>query len=122
MIIRQVKDWEGHPYAFEIKNSAITLCIIQKILSSVGGVSNIKKNKFFGLFSYSSIRVRFLYRGVSFVVVEPYGDSDVFWIGPENTGEGTEGTVEIEAAFKAYKLPLFIRIISRLLNLDFPET
>ena len=122
MVTRPVKDSEGRPYAFEIKNSIITLHAIQKVLSSVEEVSCIRKNKFFGLFNRSSIRVEFLCRGVAFVIVEPYGDSDVFWIGPKNKKERTEDIVKLEEAFRRYAPPFLIGIISHLFHLDFPET
>ncbi len=75
-----------------------TLRPIFKILKSIDGITDVKRNWF------SDDRITFNYFGSPGVVNEPWGDSSRYWIGLASANTETEPRIEeIEAAFKKYK-------------------
>ena len=67
---------DGAIQAFEISSSWLTFRPIFRLLRSVSGVENVKRNWF------NDDRISFTFRGRPCVVNEPWGDNSRFWIGP----------------------------------------
>lgn len=79
-------------FAFEIKNFWISVSKVSKVLRSIEGVSDILTRK---LFERKDYEVEFLYFGRKCIVVEPFGDSSRYWIGPCDEGSELDmGPVE----------------------------
>ena len=99
---------------------------IAKILSTVGGVSEIATRRF--IVSPRDIHIRFLFRGVPFVVLEPWGDNSRYWIGPADIADETlalprevvaDEIVDLETAFRAYQPSAIRQFIGDILTLKF---
>ena len=72
------------PYAFEVATGWSALRFtLGRILESVPGVTEVRRGG--NWFSSDENRAYFLFHGVPFVVWEPWGDSDRYWIGPADT-------------------------------------
>jgi hypothetical protein len=68
---------DGSVKGFSISNSFWWgLGTMRRLLESVDGVANFRKNWF------NEYRYSFAYRGRACVVHEPWGDSDQYWIRP----------------------------------------
>src|SRR5687768_8748725 len=100
--------------AFEIPNS--TPALVARILRGVEGVTDVRVRRLFGPFP-QDVHVRFRFRGLDHVVMEPWGDSSRLWIGPENTGAPAADASALEEAFKEWRSPVWRRlgnVIARL--------
>ncbi len=109
---------DGTPGAFEIENFYIGLGRIEKLLSSLEGISNIRRRK---LFELSDFLLEFDYEGCRYKVSEPFGDSNRYWIGPKNGLETqTSASIEtIEVLFKNYQPNILLRMLGHIFTLDF---
>lgn len=89
---------DGRKIAFEIGNTFISMHRIVRILESIDGVSDVCKRKMFSKFN--EVHINFLYQGLDFVVLEPFGDNSRYWIGPKNMDDqNIVGVDSLEAAF-----------------------
>jgi hypothetical protein len=70
-----IHDSEGKLQAFEITSSWVWFGPLQKLLKSVNGVTEVKRQWF------KDDRVVFKYHGHPAVVNEPWGDSSRYWVG-----------------------------------------
>lgn len=113
------EDNAGNVTAFEIENAYISIRKIQKLLSSVDGISNCRRRKLFS--RNEEFRLAFDYLGTVFLVLEPFGDNSRYWIGPENKSDGnvTVKLRELESVFKAYTPPVWIKIPADIVTLRF---
>jgi len=107
----------GQKIAFEIDNIYIGPRKIVKLLENRTGVSHLRKRRLFH--SPSDIHVEFTYKGVNYIVWEPYGDSSRYWIGPKDEKLDIAQVANIESIFMAYKPPFITRIIGTLLMFSF---
>ena len=113
----------GHMYAFEIENLYIGKREIVRVLGEINGVSNVQARR---MFSHSSdVRAEFKYQDKDYVVIEPFGDSSRYWVGPRNEEDAKIDIQKIENTFKQHRPPflrellgdiLSLRIFSRLLS------
>ena len=87
----------GSLLAFEITSAWITFRSLYKILRSVEGVSDIKRNYF------NDNRVTFNYHGESFIVNEPWGDNSRYWVGPENVEISRLNITPLHNAFQEHR-------------------
>ena len=88
---------DGTLYGFEIPSSWTTFGPLFKILRSVDGVSDVRRQYF------KDDRIVFDYHGEKFVVNEPWGDSSRYWVGSEK-GHVTKQAIEpIHEAFDKYE-------------------
>ncbi|MEO1080234.1 MAG: hypothetical protein AAFY29_11825 [Pseudomonadota bacterium] len=88
---------DGRLYAFEITSAWIFFWPLFKVLRSVRGVTEVKRQWF------DEDRVSFLYMGHKAVVNEAFGDNSRYWIGfldPEISQQ--VDLSPIHEAFKAY--------------------
>jgi hypothetical protein len=85
---------DGSLHAFEITSAWLTFRPIYKVLRSVQGVNDIKRNWF------DEDRILFNSLGVPFVVNEPWSDNSRYWIGPRDPETSTADISTLHQAFK----------------------
>jgi hypothetical protein len=112
-----ILDATGRRYAFEVESVYLTLSKGVTVLKAVDGVSNLQKRRLFR--RPMDVHVRFRYRGVAFVVWEPYADSSRYWIGPEHPERSQMDVADLQAAFDAYDPPLLLKVLGNLLSRRF---
>jgi hypothetical protein len=92
---------EGSLIGFEIGNTwLLTHRPIFKILRSVDGVSDVQSRRNDG------DRISFHFKGESFIVHEPWGDSSRYWIGPVDTAQSKVDITPLQQAFQHYHGPI----------------
>lgn len=74
-------DDTGVMYAFDIDNIGI-LTPLARALQRVEGVTSVQIRKLFS--KPTNIHIHFMYKGVRFVVLEPYADSSIYEIRSED--------------------------------------
>lgn len=112
-------DAEGRKLGFEIENVFISVGGLAAALGAVAGVSNVRKRRPFS-FGDSDVRIRFGFHGTEFVVVEPWGDSSVYLIGPDDSTSIVEGVHLLEEAVQRYRPGIFREIFGRMLTFSSP--
>lgn len=109
--MRTYRDGSGSAVAgFEVSNLLISTKQIAMILRSVEGVRDVHERR---SFSHQEELLKFSYSGVPGVVIEPFGDSSRYWIGPADPENPFE-TVGLERAFKDHRLGRLRRIIATI--------
>lgn len=94
-------------FAFAIDNTHINVAGVARVLAAVEGGSEIKRPRLF-----RDIHITFMYFGIPYSVLEPWGDNDEYWIGPvDNMGECRQDISELENALKRYKAPWYKRLL-----------
>jgi hypothetical protein len=111
-----ILDNAGKRFAFEIENVYLTLSKAAALLRSVDGVSDIEQRRLFR--RPMDVHVRFRYRGVPFIVWEPYADSSRYWIGPEDARAHPD-VGDLQAAFDRYNPPFVLKALGYLVSLKF---
>ena len=86
--------------AFEV-SSTLGVSGAARILQRTDGVEILERTRLFRGLRHEEIRIRFVYRGERFTVEEPYGDSAVFWIGPESRQPSPRLAALLEAFARA---------------------
>jgi hypothetical protein len=94
---------DGSLHAFEISNTFIWMGTIRRILSSVDGVSSIRRQL------RSDDRLTFIFNGDPWIVHEPWGDNSRYWIGPRDAANHSLVVEPVHDAFVRYK-SLFLRV------------
>jgi hypothetical protein len=102
-----IKRPDGSLHAFEIGNAFILMGTIRRILSSIDGVSSLSGKP------RSDDRLTFVFHGAQWVVHEPWGDSNRYWIGPANAEKHSFEVGPIHNAFVSYKSPFTRLLMSR---------
>jgi hypothetical protein len=100
-------------YMFSIKNAYISLGAITSILASVPDVDQLRRRKLFT--AWDSVHISFKYRGRACVVMEPFGDNSLYWIGLCDTEVEKIDIAEIEECFRRYQPPLYRKILGDIL-------
>lgn len=108
MRVNELRNKNGDIYAFEIANFLITIRTIVKILKSEPNVSCIEKRRWFS--SEDEILCKFKFYEDNFLVLEPYGDSNVYWIGPQSRNEPNVNIDCLINTFKNYRSFIFLWI------------
>jgi len=106
----------GLTIAFEIDMVYIRLATVVRVLSSVPGVSDVRKRRMFS--KWEEIHAWFQYRNAACVVWEPFGDNSRFWIGQKGTLDKVDLS-EVERAFKDYQPPICRRLMGDIVTLQF---
>ncbi len=92
---------DGSLHAFEIRNTTVWIGTVIKLLESVGGVANVRRN------STDDERVVFLFKGQPYAVLEPWGDNSRYLIGARDPKpEIALDLSPVRAAFAAHRGPL----------------
>jgi len=76
-----IKDDAGQVFAFEIR-ARLFGWRLAKRLRDTPGVSNVRPRKWW--VGSTDVHIRFQYQGREYIVLEPWGDSSRWWIGPED--------------------------------------
>ena len=85
---------DGSTLAFEVTSSWVTFGPLFKILRSVTGVSDVRRNYL------DDDRLSFTYLGEPCVVNEPWGDSSRYWVGPKEAATSSLDLGPINQAFQ----------------------
>ena len=93
-----VRPGEQRPYAFEVSSGWSVFRPFVRFLESVPGVTEVRSGA--NWFSGDENRAYFLFHGVPFVVWEPWGDSDRYWIGPADTKAAAPDPGPLMQAFR----------------------
>jgi hypothetical protein len=115
MNTRPIVEPDGRTYAIELDMWYAAPRTIAKLIASVDGVSAVKVRRPFS--RSADTRIWFHFNGHDFVVTEPWGDSNEYWIGPEEEGAKAPDLFDIDAKLRAYKVPPHRRLLGNLLNL-----
>ncbi len=94
-------------HAFEIDNSYLNPKIIAKFLVNRPGISNIRAHKL----EDRDDRLEFDFRGIRYIVSEPFGDNSRYWIGPQNPSLTMMETRELESFFVSFNPPIYRKIL-----------
>jgi len=94
----QIHSSDGNLIGFEVTSAWVLLSPLMKILKSVAGVTEVKRQWF------NEDRVIFKYHGIPAVVNEPWGDNSRYWLGFQEPGSYPEINLEpLHKAFINYK-------------------
>lgn len=104
----------GQTVAFEVGNVLISPGQLHAILSRVSGVTNVRRREPFS--GEANWLVRFEFSGRPYVVVEPFGDSSRYWVGPENSGDLGGDVEPLRAAVHAYGPPIWRRLLAAVFS------
>lgn len=104
----------GCAVGFEINNIYVSRRAVAHILRSIKDVTEVKARKLFS--RWEAVHIWFKYMNHDCVVVEPFGDSSRYWIGPENTEQEFDFS-EVENAFKRYRPPFHRQIVGDIVSL-----
>lgn len=107
---------DGSLFAFEVTSTWVSFHSLFKVLRSVEGVTEVKRNFF------NEDRASFSYGGERWVVNEPFGDNSRYWIGPERGINSALDARPIHEAFSALEsLPSCLwRTVRRRWSIRFP--
>ena len=75
-----IKDTAGHVFAFEIPAQFVRWRLARR-LRDIPGVSDVRPRKWW--VGSHDVQIRFRYQGREYIVWEPYGDNNRWWIGPD---------------------------------------
>ena len=96
---------DGNVIAFEIEHAWVSRKAIANLLKRTDGVSTVTLRRRF--FSADDIRIEFRYRGVEYIVWEPWGDNSRYWIGPRESASGSVDVSGLETVFRGFR-PLLL--------------
>lgn len=109
-------DRPGHCWAFEIDNLYITVHPVARVLGAVPSVSDIRIPKLFR--GKDDIRIQFKYKDREYVVWEPWGDSNRYWIGPDDEQDKSVDLSDLRAAFERHTPPSLLTLLHSIVTLD----
>lgn len=112
-----IQDAAGRPFAFEVENVYLTLSKATALLKSADGVSDVRQRRLFR--RPTDVHVRFRYRGVPFVLWEPYADSSPYWIGPEDEQGDHVDVGDLRVIFDRHDPPFVLKAFGYLLSFRF---
>ncbi len=112
-----VEDEKGRLYAIEVENAYVGVRTLAHLLGTVDGVSEVEPRKPFS--RSGDVRGTFRFAGADFMIVEPFGDSSRYWIGPADDRTEKRDITPMEARLRAYKPPLLRKVVGDLITLNF---
>ena len=111
-----LKDETGCPFAVEVDVMLFGLRNLTRAIATVDGVSEVTVRKPFS--SSGDVRATFLYGGEEFAIIEPFGDSSRYWVGP--IGKTAHRDISpIEVRLGAFQPSVLRRLIGGLMTLNF---
>jgi hypothetical protein len=117
MTTHPVYDDTGRAFAFEVEAIYLPLASGVSLLRPIDGVSDVRRRRLFH--RPADIHIRFRYRGVPFVLWEPYGDSSRYWIGPEDERGDHPDVGDLRAAFARHRPPIWVKVLAYLFRFQF---
>jgi hypothetical protein len=109
-------DENGWQFGFEVDSVFLTLRRIVNLLSSVEGISNLRRRRLFDL--TNQYHIEFDFSGDSFVVLEPFGDNSRYWIVPREPNRTRKDISAIEKVFIEYQPPFLVKMLGDLITLN----
>ena len=115
----EITSESGNAFAFEVENAYISVGKIRNLLINLDHVSNFTTRK--PLSIDDEFRASFNYRGLDFIIIEPFGDSSRYWIGleKERCEEAPQKIKQLEQIFIDYQPPFIIKLIADIITLKF---
>jgi len=104
-------------FACEIDNAYIGLEDLARLLASAADVHAVRTRTPFSATTDSLIT--FEYRSVPFVVLEPFGDSSRYWIGPDNPDAFEVDVSVLEQTLRSHRPRRWRRFVGDLVSLRF---
>jgi hypothetical protein len=108
-----------HVQAFEIDIGYLGIGTVALLLAKIEGVTDVRARKMFS--KSGDICAEFKYQGNDCVVVEPFGDSSRYWIGPRNFEGSTTNLGEVRNTFRQYQPSIIREVLGDLLCLRIPS-
>jgi hypothetical protein len=117
-----IRSDSGQMFAFEMENTGISGRTIAQVLGSVDGVTAVVRRRLFA--ASPEIHITFTFHNRPYIVAEPFGDNNRYWIGPDdNAGAEAQATPldasPLEAAIRSRAMPFLARSMSDLVSLLF---
>lgn len=116
MNTRQIRNADGRLYAVEIDMWYAGLHTLAHLIGSVTDVSDVRVRKPFS--QSGDTRATFRFQGTDFLIIEPWGDSNEYWIGPANEGVEVPDISPIEQCLKEYEPPIYRKVMGDLFTLN----
>ena len=113
---------DGQParlVAFAIENAYVGPVAVARILRTIEGVGDVRVRKIFR--RPFDIQVRFEYLGVPHEVVEPWGDSSIYEIGPSPSAVSPPDIGPLEEVFRAHRLSWWRQAAGDIITLKFAK-
>lgn len=104
-------------YMFSIENVYISLANIAKLLSAIPDVRDVKQREMFG--KWEGNHITFKFKGRDCVVMEPFGDNSLYWIGLRADVEDKTDVGPIVEQFRKYQVPIHRRVFGGVVSLHF---
>jgi hypothetical protein len=103
-------------FAFEIDNVYISRKKVADLLKASQLVVDANLRSHFG--SLDDARVTFKYSGQDFIVLEPYGDSSRYWIGPLDPRDDSIDVADLKEIFDSHRPSLLRSVIGGIVGLQ----
>ena len=87
---------------FEVENAYNGPTAVTRLLQGIDDVTDVQQRKLFA--KVADIHVEFKYRGVPYIVWEPFGDNSRYWIGPGDQAVGDTCAADISDLQDEFKL------------------
>jgi hypothetical protein len=84
-------------FAFEVTSTWVTFGPLLRLLRSVEGVADVRRNWF------KDDRLSFTFCGQPCVVNEPWGDSSRYWVGPRDVESSGLDMTPVERVFRNHQ-------------------
>lgn len=110
-----IKNDDGEQSTFEINNTSVGPWLAAQILKSNENVTQVELIPYFWFSQpegdiFEGERVSFRYKGVLYMVWEPFGDNSRYWIVPRDAEFSLSDISELEQTFKNYNPSLIEQI------------
>ena len=100
MRVHDLTDDQGTTFAFAISNALVSRRGVCRVIAAVPGVRFLRTPTVWAIHTRDDF-CEFAVGDTRFIALEPYGDSDRYWIGPETRGQ-TEGLMAVRSAFQSH--------------------
>jgi hypothetical protein len=99
-------------FAVEVENAYVRSGTLKKLLGEIDGVAHLDGRR-----GTADERVTFTYRDIDFMVLEPFGDSNRYWIGPVDPTTLRMDITPIERRLSAFEPSRLAKFVGNLLML-----
>ena len=117
MNTRPIIDGRGRVHAVEIDMWYAGPRMLARLIGGVSGVSDVQVCRPFS--RSGDLRMTFRFQGTDYVMIEPWGDSNEYWIGPANEVTEAPDLSSVDKCLRTYTPSIHRRIIGDLLTLNF---
>lgn len=117
MKARLLRDTQNRLYAVEVDMGYASVRMLARVIGATSGVSDMKVRRPFS--GSGNVRASFRFQGADYVIMEPFGDSSEYWIGPAEEGGGAGDMTAIARNIEGFKPSRYRQILGGLVNMDF---